>query len=124
MRHYRVTWGDALCGHEQALEFGGREGIRDENAILSALARPYHGYHRLIHQKAAALVHGIIKNHGFVDANKRTAYYLVDLLAERSGYEIVASDEAITDMFVSVANGETGYEELAMWFRDRLQRQE
>ncbi|MYG10287.1 MAG: hypothetical protein F4170_05495 [Rhodobacteraceae bacterium] len=78
------------------------------------LLTPYHGYHRRIHQKAAA----------FVDANKRTAYYLVDLLAERSGYEIVASDDAVTDMFVSVANGETGYEELAMWFRDRLQRQE
>ncbi|MYE37834.1 MAG: type II toxin-antitoxin system death-on-curing family toxin [Rhodobacteraceae bacterium] len=70
------------------------------------------------------MVHGIIKNHGFVDANKRTAYYLVDLLAERSDYEIVASDEAVTDMFVSVANGETGYEELAIWFRNRLQRQE
>lgn len=41
-------------------------------------------------------------------------HYVVDLLAERSGYEIVASDDAVTDMFVSVANGESGFEELAM----------
>ncbi len=122
MRNYQVTLADAICAHREALEFGGAEGIRDENAILSALARPYHGYHHRIYQKAAALVHGIIKSHGFVDSNKRTSFYLVDLLAERSGYVIVESDEAIGDMFVSVANGETGYQELAEWFRDRLLR--
>ena len=50
------------------------------------MARPYHGYHRLIHQKAAALVHAVVSNHGFADGNKRTALYLVELLVQRSGY--------------------------------------
>ena len=50
----------------------------NEHAIQSAIARPYHGYHRLIQQKAAAPVHGIVRNHGFADGNKRTALYLVE----------------------------------------------
>ena len=40
MRNYRVTWNDAMEGHQYAMRDGGRPGIRDENAIHSALARP------------------------------------------------------------------------------------
>lgn len=93
-----------------------------EHAIQSAIARPYHGYHRFIHQKAAALLHGIVTNHGFSDGNKRTALYLVELLAERSGYEFVEDDMVIADTITSVAQGETGYDELADWFKQRLVR--
>lgn len=122
MRNYRVTWNDAMEGHQYAMRDGGRPGIRDENAIHSALARPYHGYHRWIWQKAAALVHGIIANHGFVDGNKRTALYLVDLLAENSDWDIDVGDEEIENMFVRVADGQVGYEELAIWFRGKIRR--
>ena len=83
-RHYRVTWSDALHQHDEALEDGGRPGILNEHAVRSALARPYHGYHRRIHEKAAALLHGIVSNHGFVDGNKRTGLYLIELLLRRS----------------------------------------
>lgn len=101
---------------------GGAAGTVSEHAIRSALARPYHGYHRRIHEKAAAVVHGIVSNHGFADGNKRTALYLVELLAQRSGYEFVEDDEVIADTITSIARGETDYEELAEWFRPRLVR--
>ena len=68
------------------------------------------------------MVHGIVSNHGFADGNKRTALYLVELLAQRSGYEFVEDDEVIADTITSVARSETGYEELAEWFRPRLVR--
>ncbi len=68
------------------------------------------------------MVHGIVSNHGFADGNKRTALYLVELLAQRSGYEFVEDDEAVADTITSVARGETGYEELTEWFRLRLVR--
>ena len=68
------------------------------------------------------MVHGIVSNHGFADGNKRTALYLVELLAQRSGYEFVEDDEVVADTITSVAQGETGYEELAGWFRARLVR--
>ena len=93
-----------------------------EHAILSAIARPYHGYHRLIHQKAAALLHGIVTNHGFSDGNKRTALYLVVLLVKRSGYEFVEDEVVVADLISSVAQGETGYDELVDWFKPRLVR--
>ena len=114
---------DAIRGHEEALRHGGGvSGVVSEHAIRSALARPYHGYHRLIHQKAAALVHGVVSNHGFSDGNKRTALYLVELLVQRSGYEFVEDDEVIADTITNVARGETGYEDLVEWFRERLIR--
>jgi len=68
------------------------------------------------------VVHGIVSNHGFADGNKRTALYLVELLAQRSGYEFVEDDEVVADTITSVARGETGYEELDGWFRARLVR--
>ena len=94
----------------------------NENAIKSAIARPYHGYHRLIYQKAAALLHGVVSNHGFVDGNKRTALYLIELLVQRSDYDFVECDEVVADVITSVASGEMGYEELVDWFRGRLVR--
>ena len=94
----------------------------NEDAILAAIARPYHGYYRFIDQKAAALLHGNISSHGFVDGNKRTALYLVELMVERSGYEFVEDDMAVVEVITSVARGETTYEYLSGWFRERLIR--
>ena len=113
---------DAIRAHEEALKDGGAPGILNANAIESAIARPYHGYHRRIHQKAAALVHGIVSNHGFVDGNKRTALYLVELLAQRSEYTLAEEDLAMADVITIVARSEMQYDELASWFRTRLVR--
>ncbi|MCY4096130.1 MAG: type II toxin-antitoxin system death-on-curing family toxin [Gammaproteobacteria bacterium] len=95
--HYRITWADAIRAHEEALELGGATGVLDENRILAAIERPYDRYHIHIYEKAAALVESVIQNHGFVDGNKRTALYLVHILAERSGYNLEADDESIVD---------------------------
>jgi death-on-curing protein len=99
---------------------GGRPGIVSEDSIRSAIARPYHGYHRRIYQKAAALLHGIIRNHGFTDANKRTALYLVELLVTRSGYDFVEDDMVIVETIASVASSDFSYDELVDWFKKRL----
>lgn len=83
------------------------------------MSRPYHGYHRRIHQKAAALLHGVVCNHGFADGNKRTAFYLVELMVQRSDYEFAEEDMVVVEMIKSVAQGEKSYEELAEWFKGR-----
>lgn len=91
--------------------------------IESALARPYSGYHRPIWRKAAAVLHSVVGNHGFIDGNKRTAWLLVEVLIERSGFELVIpDDEPIDDLVVSVANGDLAFDALASWFRERLHR--
>ena len=72
-----VTEEDCLSFHDKLLaRFGGGSGVLDKGLLLSALARPQHIF---VYEKpslfdlAAAYAHGIIKNHPFIDGNKRTA---------------------------------------------------
>lgn len=120
-RAYRVTLADALTAHDEALTYGGRDGITSLDLIESALGRPYSGYHRTISKKAAALLQSMVKNHGFVDGNKRTAWLLVELLIVRSGYALgVAEAERIDDFVVAVASGEVEMAAIEEWFRARI----
>jgi death-on-curing protein len=121
--HYRVTLADALAGHEEALVYGGRDGIISLHLIESAIARPYSGYHRSMATKSAALLHAMVNNHGFVDGNKRTAWLLVELLIERSGYRLDIPDDArVDDLVVDVASGKLTFKEIAEWFARYLVR--
>ena len=123
MAHYRVTLADALAGHEEALVYGGRDGIISLHLIESAIARPYSGYHRSMATKSAALLHAMVNNHGFVDGNKRTAWLLVELLIERSGYRLDIPDDArVDDLVVDVASGKLTFNEIAEWFARYLVR--
>ncbi len=125
-RHYRITLNDALLAHEIALESGGRPGILDIGRVEAAINRPYSGYHRPIAAKAAALFEAVANNHGFVDANKRTAVLLTDLLLMRSGYLLVKATTrenlnfALTSFAVSVARGDLSSKEITEWFVDRI----
>jgi len=91
--------------------------------IESALARPYSGYHRSIERKAAAVLHSVVGNHGFVDGNKRTAWLLTETLIGRSGYTLaIDDDEPIDHLVVAVADGRMTFDDLVPWFRARLRR--
>lgn len=108
--------------HRTALtKGGGRFGLQREEDLLSAIGRPYSGYYWSISKKCAALLHSMVKNHPFVDANKRTAWLLTSLLIRRSGYELaLSSDDRIDDLVVCVAEDEIGFDELVDWFKVRL----
>ncbi len=88
----------------------------------AALGRPYRGYHRRIHEKAAALLHGFVKNHGFADGNKRTALLLVELMLRRSGYSLDADGPAVLELIVGVADDTVTYDELVIRLRERIAR--
>ena len=110
-----------MLAHDEALSYGGRPGISSLHLIESALARPYSGYHRQMASKAAALLHSVVSNHGFVDGNKRTAWILVEIMIERSGYYLaIDDDEPVDDLVVEVARGTLDFEGLSLWFRERL----
>lgn len=118
-----MTLADAIAAHDEALSYGGRAGIVSIHLIESALSRPYSGYFRPIWQKAAAVLHGFVSNHGFTDGNKRTALLLTELMISRSGYELLLEpDEQIDDVVVAVAAGEMTLGDLQLWFRDRIVR--
>jgi death-on-curing protein len=119
--HYRVTLADVIAAHDEALTYGGRSGVISLDAIQSAIGRPYSGYHRAIHRKAAALLHALVQNHGFVDGNKRSALIVTLLMIERSGYRLHLTDrDRIDDVVVSVADGQIGFDALCDWFKQRL----
>ena len=118
-----MTLADAIAAHDEALSYGGRSGVINLALIESALSRPYSGYHLPIYRKAAALLESMVANHGFVDGNKRTAWLLVELLIERSGYILaIDDDEPIDNLVVAVADGRLGFDALCSWFGDRLER--
>ena len=109
--------------HDEALTYGGLAGVSSLHLIESALARPYSGYHRPIERKAAAILHGMVSNHGFADGNKRTAWLLTELLIDRSNYQLeIADDAPIDDLVVAVADGSLSFDALVEWFRERLRR--
>lgn len=65
----------------------------------------------------------MVGNHGFVDGNKRTAWLLVEILVERSGYRLeIDDDEPIDDLVVAVAARELDFDDLNSWFRSRLSK--
>lgn len=112
--------------HDQQLaEHGGRAGIRDQNLILSALARPKNlaAYETPdIAQLAAAYAYGISRNHGFADGNKRTAFVVAVLFLLDNGYELTATDQQAITIMLSVAEGSMTESELTAWFRDHIRK--
>lgn len=108
----------------QLAEHGGHIGIRDEGLLSSALARPpnllaYAEQTPDLAALAAAYAFGIIKNHPFVDGNKRTAFVVCRMFLKLNGCDFDASSEGKYVVFLRLASGELTEEGLADWIRDR-----
>lgn len=97
-----------------------RHGILNLHLVEAAIGRPYNGYFRPIGRKAAALLDGVARFHGFADGNKRTAVLLTELLLRKSGYELNATDDDLENVTVAVAVGELSLEDLVAWFKLRI----
>lgn len=109
----------------QLAEHGGREGIRGEGLLKSALARPqnllaYGAPTPDLADLAAAYAYGIARNHPFVDGNKRTALIVARLFLLLNGVNLVATQEEKYSTFLALAAGELEEEELADWLRAHL----
>lgn len=114
----------ALAAHaEQLAEHGGADGVRDEGALKSAMARPRNlaNYGEAdAAALAAAYGYGIARNHPFVDGNKRTAAVVSEAFLALNGYSLTASDAEVVVTFVALAAGELTEAELADWLRAHL----
>lgn len=118
--HYSVTWDDLLVAHRRALRVGGIAGVLNENSLRSAIARPYCGYFESIHEKAAALLEGVVKNHGFADGNKRTALLITGIFIINSGHIITATYKEYVNVIVNTAAGTMSFDDLKLWFEQVL----
>jgi len=114
-----ITREDCLAYHESLLErFGGLSGIRDESLLDSAINRPKHllAYGKpSIFQMAASYAHGIVKNHPFLDGNKRAGFIAAALFIETNGYRFQAPEEEAVLETLALAAGETSEEAYAVW---------
>jgi len=117
-----VAFETVLIFHDlQVGEHGGAEGIRDEGALQSALARPENlaAYGDPdIFDLAAAYSGSIVRNHPFVDGNKRTAFVVAVAFLELNGLLLEADEAAAAMTFLRLAAGEISDAELAGWFRE------
>lgn len=107
--------------HQLVIErFGGSQGIRDKDALLSAVSRPFQTFdgkelYENALQKAAALVESILINHPFVDGNKRTGYVLLQMFLINQGVQITASQQTKYDFIIEIASGKMKHEEIVQW---------
>lgn len=112
--------------HERQLaEHGGSGGVRDEGLLESALARAQqlHAYGEPppdLADLAAALAHGIARNHPFTDGNKRTAHVAYRTFLGLNGAELVATDEEKYLTMLGLAEGKLSEREFAAWLRQRM----
>jgi death-on-curing protein len=109
------------------VQFGGSNGIRDYNLLVSAINRPFTGtgdteFYPTIHEKAAALIESIVKNHPFVDGNKRTGYVMMRLFLLNNGFDIQASQDEKYTFVIRIASGSLTIEHITSWILEHIKR--
>ena len=109
-----------LLLHNVALSrFGGSEGLRDEGLLDSALGRPQNVFHYTPKTDLAALAasyaFGLIKNHPFVDGNKRTGFLACNLFLELNRKRLEANIPEVITIVQALAEGTITEEQFAFW---------
>ena len=104
----------------QLAEHGGGAGLRDNNLLESALAKPQnlaaYGAPDAA-ALAAAYGYGISRNHAFVDGNKRTGLVAAELFLGLNGWQLLVTDSDCVLTMLAVASGDITEEEFAAWLR-------
>lgn len=106
---------------------GGSHGLRDLGLLESAVARPQSSFgsqdlYPTIFLKAASLIHGLLKNHPFVDGNKRSAVFSVMTFLELNNYQFKASQKEVVSFVLEVENGNLQLEEIAKWLKEHTNK--
>ncbi|MDE3173963.1 MAG: type II toxin-antitoxin system death-on-curing family toxin [Gemmatimonadota bacterium] len=111
---------------DQVREHGGLAGVRDENALESALARPRQRWHYEPGSDLAALAaaygFGLARNHPYRDGNKRIAFIVMVVFLELNGARFDATEEDVVAAIVALAAGSLSEDRLAEWLRARLRK--
>lgn len=110
---------DALAIHEKMLAlFGGLPGLRDSGLLESALARPQHLFHYAkpaLPELAAAYAAGVVRNHPFLDGNKRTGFVLAAAFLEINGCRFDAPEVEVVERTLALAARAIEEADYATW---------
>ena len=117
----RLSKAQVLFLHEQLIaETGGAAGLRDEGLLDAALAAPFQTFggkdvYPSLLQKASRLCFGLVKNHPFVDGNKRIGAHAMLVFLALNGIELSHSQDELAECILQLAAGEIDAEELTRW---------
>jgi death-on-curing protein len=108
---------------DQVRRYGGLAGVRDEGLLLSALAMPQAGFgdryaHTDLFEMAAAYLFHIVKNHPFIDGNKRVGAVAARVFLMLNGIDVDISEDAIYDLVIATAEGRVDKAGIAQAFRE------
>lgn len=123
-----VTPQQVLAIHDQMVKrFGGSSGIRDVGLVESAVARPMATFdgvdlYNNIFDKAAALLQSLLKNHPFVDGNKRTALSSAGIFLKMNGYILKNYHEEEIEFGVNVDNKHLSIEDISAWLKNHSEK--
>jgi len=119
MEPYWLSRSECLLLHDMMLEqYGGCSGIRDEGLLDSALARPQQLHHYgtpSMAEMAAACTAGIVKNHPFLDGNKRAGFIVAVTFLQINGWRLEATEVDATIRTLALAAGEMTEAQYAAW---------
>ncbi|WP_302371748.1 type II toxin-antitoxin system death-on-curing family toxin [Acidaminococcus massiliensis] len=107
--------------HSQLIqETGGTDGIRDEGLLESVLAAPFQSFsgtdiYPSLQQKAARLGYGLVKNHAFIDGNKRIGAHVMLVFLALNKIELTYTQDELSDTFLKIAAGELSQQDLLHW---------
>src|SRR6056300_849775 len=126
----QLTLDQAIELHDALVQrFGGLSGIRDHNLLESALASPslavfQQELYPTIFDKAGCYLFFIVKNHPFIDGNKRTGMACCLLFLEKNGIELVYEKDEMIDFVVSMAEGKVDKKMISDYLRSLCQDRE
>ena len=117
----RLSKPQILLLHEQLIaETGGSSGLRDEGMLDSALNTPFQTFagkdvYPSLQQKAARLCFGLVKNHPFVDGNKRIGAHVMLVFLALNGIELQYTQTELSDVILQLAAGTIQSSDLLDW---------
>ena len=117
----RLSKSQVLLIHDQLItETGGSSGLRDEGMLDSALNAPFQTFggedaYPSLQQKAARLCFCLVKNHPFVEGNKRIGAHTMLVFLALNGVELQYSQTELSDVILQLAAGEIEAEDLLHW---------
>ena len=123
-----LTTPQVLAIHDLMVKkFGGSQGIRDLGLIESAVERPKATFggkdlYPDIFTKAAALIHSLLKNHAFVDGNKRSSYASCGMFLKINGYNLKNLHKESLEFTMFIEDNSLSLEEIAEWLKKNSQK--
>jgi len=106
-------------------KFGGSHGIRDINALESAITRPFMTFDQKdlypsLTAKASALIESLISNHPFIDGNKRVGYVIMRYFLLTSGFDIQATQSEKFEFVIKIAQNQLTFGQINSWISEKL----